>query len=116
MAAGVPVLVGSDNLQDVFCPLGTGRGVENARITAVAGQLVRSDLHSKLVAGITDAAWSVVTGEPGPFEVGTPATFVVHRAHDAPALLRGVDGLRLTVRNGVVVNINEEEVCAPTAS
>jgi len=41
-----------DNLQDVFCPLGTGRPLDNARLAAVAGQLVRNDLHAPLVAGV----------------------------------------------------------------
>lgn len=100
--AGVAVLACSDNLHDVFCPLGTGRAVENARMVAVAGQLTRSDLLGPLVAGITDIAFATVTGAGAGLEPGSPASFVVHRATAPVELLRGTDGLRLSVWNGVL--------------
>lgn len=99
---GVTVVVGSDNLHDVFCPLGTGRAVENARIVAIVGRLTRDDLLAPLVAGVTDAAYATVTGQPGPLQVGSPATFVVHEATTPAELLRGVDRAQLMVTNGCV--------------
>lgn len=100
LEAGVAVLVGSDNLHDVFCPLGTGRAVENARMVAVVGQLTHGELLGPLVGGITDVAFATVTGARAAIEPGSPATFVVHRASAPVELLRGTDGLRLSVWNG----------------
>jgi cytosine deaminase len=106
--AGVPVLVGSDNLHDVFCPLGTGRAVDNARHAALVGQLTRAELLGPLVSGITDAAWATVVGSAGGDDgqavdhagalvPGSPATFVVHEGATPLELLRGGEGLRLSV-------------------
>ena len=99
---GVTVLVGSDNLQDVFCPLGTGRAVENARVVATAAGLTTSELVAPLIAGITDAAYQTVTGTTGQIIVGSPATLIVHNAKSPFELLWGVDGTKFKLTDGIV--------------
>nr|AEX65049.1 putative ammelide aminohydrolase [Rhodococcus sp. Mel] len=102
--AGVGILVGSDNLQDVFFPLGTGRAIENVRLLATAAQLTAPELAGPLIAGVTDIAYATVTGAADALAVESPATLVVHDATSPAELLRGIDGTRITVIDGLLTS------------
>lgn len=99
---GIPITFGSDNLHDVFCPLGTGRPLDNARVAAITTRLVSPELYRCAVAGATDTAWSLVTGESGELTAGTSANFDVYRSNTALDLLQGSDERVAVVRQGHV--------------
>ena len=100
MDAGVTVTVGSDNLQDVFVPFGSGRMIEAARMVALICRLT-SDAHVRaLVSGISAAAWAIQTGDAADLDPGTPATFIVLSGGDPRAVLFGQDEVRISMRQG----------------
>lgn len=103
LAGGVPVLTGSDNLRDMFVPLGTGRVLDLLRIVALTGGVTAPDHLSALMDGATAVGGAVVTGDVGAFEPGTSASFVVFEGADARAVLSGQDRVRLEVINGSLI-------------
>ncbi len=102
MDAGVTVTVGTDNLQDVFVPFGSGSILEAARMVALICGLT-SDAHVRaLVSGITAAAWAIQTGDAAELKPGTPATFIVLSGSDPRSVLFGQDEVRISMRQGVM--------------
>ncbi|MEJ7669613.1 MAG: hypothetical protein WKH97_12945 [Casimicrobiaceae bacterium] len=100
--AGVPISVGSDNLQDVFMPLGTGRILDSARTVALVGQLKSSSEVQALVQGITAEAYQLVTGKPAALQPGSSASMMVFEGKDARAVMYGADAIKLSVLEGKV--------------
>ncbi|MEA2825930.1 MAG: cytosine/creatinine deaminase [Actinomycetota bacterium] len=101
--AGVAVAFGTDNLHDLFNPLGTGRMFEIARQAALVGGVLGEPYAAAVVAGISDLAYQAATGVAAAIEVGSPATFDLLEATNAVDVLRGVDGVAARVRAGLVV-------------
>jgi cytosine/creatinine deaminase len=103
--AGIHVAVGSDNLQDVFVPLGTGRLLETVRTVMLAAQLNRPEWMTALLRGATGVGFKLVTGGAPDLEPGSPATFSVFTGKSPSAVLFGEDEIRITVVDG---NVEEE--------
>ena len=102
LEADVPVLVGSDNLQDVFVPFGTGRLLESARMVALLGGLKSSASIARLIGGITSTAYEFVSGQPAHLEEGSPASVMVFTGQNPRSVLFGDDTIRLVLLNGDV--------------
>lgn len=102
MDSGVELLFGSDNLQDVFVPIGSGRLLEGIRTVALVQRLIDIDAHRVLLGGITNAAYGFVTGEQSDLELDSPASLIVFSGGDARAVLLGDDAVRLEVVNGEI--------------
>lgn len=105
--AGIPVGVGSDNLQDVFVPLGTGRLLETVRTIALAAQLNRLEWMAALLRGATGVGFHLVSGGPADIEPNSSASFSIFTGSSPSAVLYGDDSIRLTVIDG---KIEEETV------
>lgn len=100
LEAGVPVGLGSDNLQDVFVPLGTGRLLETVRTTAIVAGLGRFDLLRSLLHGASGIGYRLLTGDTEELEVGSRASFSVFSGSSPTAVLFGEDAIRLTMIDG----------------
>lgn len=77
-AAGVPILLGSDNVRDPFYPMGVHDPLESLRLAALAAQLNPADW----LAAITDAPARALGLAPQPLKVGAPADFLLFPAPD----------------------------------
>lgn len=100
--AGVPVGIGSDNLQDVFVPLGTGRLLESVRTACLVARLGRLEWMTALLRGATGVGFNLVAGDAIDIEPGSAATFSVFSGASPGAVLYGDDSIRLTVIDGKV--------------
>jgi cytosine deaminase len=103
--AGVPVGIGSDNLQDVFVPMGTGRLLESVRTAGLVAQLNRAEWMEALLVGATGVGFNLVSGGPSEIEPGSSASFTVFSGDSPSAVLFGQDSIHLNVIQG---NIEEE--------
>ncbi|WP_321817686.1 MULTISPECIES: amidohydrolase family protein [unclassified Paraburkholderia] len=86
-ARGIPVLVGSDNVQDAFCPLGTFDPVDALRTGILAAQL--DDPFDKWTDTICRADWLGDAPDSQPTLVGRRADLVVFdtaEVHTWPSL------------------------------
>lgn len=102
LAADVRVLVGSDNLRDLFVPLGTGRVLDLVRLAALVGGVSDDTRLARLLDGAT-AGGQTALGAPLGLAEGAPASFLVLEGQDARAVINGADGVRLQFDPGVVV-------------
>lgn len=100
--AGVPVGIGSDNLQDVFVPTGTGRLLESVRTAILAAHLNRLEWMRALLLGATGVGFNLVSGGSPEIEPGSNASLTVFSGDSAGAVLFGQDSIRLTVIQGKV--------------
>jgi cytosine deaminase len=100
--AGIPVGIGSDNLQDVFVPMGTGRLLESVRTAMLVSQLNRAEWMAGLLRGATVVGFSLVANESADIESDSSATFSVFTGASPSAVLFGEDSIRLTVIEGKV--------------
>ena len=100
--AGIPVGVGSDNLQDVFVPLGTGRLLETVRTISFVAKLNRLELMASLLRGATGVGFNLISGGPADIEQGSAATFSLFSGPSPGAVLYGNDSIRLTVIDGQI--------------
>ncbi len=99
-AAGVPVALGSDNVQDLFFPYGQGNMVEVAFLAALAGRYGGHELAEVLSMATTEGAQ--VLGLPGwGVEVGAAAHLVAFPPVDNFLAMRPTP--RLVLSHGVVV-------------
>jgi cytosine/creatinine deaminase len=77
----IPVLIGSDNVQDAFCPIGTHDPLDALRLAVIAGQLDNPfDVWSQAICR-TD--WVSGTPLPNPTLVGLPGDLTVFPDSDA---------------------------------
>jgi cytosine/adenosine deaminase-related metal-dependent hydrolase len=100
LEAGVPVGLGSDNLQDVFVPMGTGRILETARTTGIVAGLGNFEFLTALLEGATGVGYRLVSGQDDKFVSGSSASFSVFTGSTAPAVMFGDDAIQLTVIDG----------------
>lgn len=77
-AAGVPVLLGSDNVRDPFYPMGVHDPLESLRLAALAAHLDPADWQD----AITEAPARAMGLAPQPLAVGAPADFLLLPAPD----------------------------------
>jgi cytosine deaminase len=99
LAAGVTTLIGSDNLRDVFVPIGTGRMLDNLRMVAISCGVTSPESLTELLAGVTDRGFDAVGGSGAGWEVGTPATFTVFKATQTTSLVNGDERVLLQLVN-----------------
>lgn len=104
--AGVAVGIGSDNLQDVFVPLGTGRLLESVRTAVLTAQLNRAEWMAALLRGATGVGFSLVAKGSADIEADSSASFSVFAGSNPSAVLFGEDSIRLTVIEGRVEEEN----------
>jgi cytosine deaminase len=102
IAAGVPILIGSDNLRDLFMPLGTGRLLDLVRIVALVGRVTSDEALTAVIQGVTNASFAAVTGTPGALIPGSPASLMILQAADVRSLIWGEDGVTGIVIEGEV--------------
>jgi cytosine/creatinine deaminase len=102
LAAGVPVGLGSDNLQDVFVPFGTGRLLEAVRVAILAAQVNRAEWMAAMLHGATGTGYSLIENAPAEIAEGSPAAFSVFSGSSPSAVLFGDDAIRVTVIDGRV--------------
>jgi cytosine/creatinine deaminase len=107
LAAGVPVGLGSDNLQDVFVPFGTGRLLEAVRVAILAAQVNRAEWMAAMLHGATGTGYSLIENAPAEIAEGSPAAFSVFSGSNPSAVLFGDDAIRMTVIDG---RVEEEKV------
>jgi cytosine deaminase len=100
LEAGVRTLIGSDNLQDVFVPIGTGRMIDNLRMVAISCGVTSPGRLSELFAGVTDRAFDAVGGEGEGWEVGSPASFTVFETDQITALVNGDERVSFALDEG----------------
>lgn len=100
LQAGVRVGLGSDNLRDVFVPMGTGRLLESARAAALVGGLCRFDLLQSLLHGASGVGYHLITGDTEEPTPGSKASFSVFSGSSPAAVLFGEDAIRLTIIDG----------------
>jgi cytosine deaminase len=103
VAAGVPVLIGSDNLRDLFMPLGTGRLLDLVRIVALVGRVTTEEGLTAVIQGVTNASYAAVTRNPGAVIPGSPASLMILQAADVWSLIWGEDGVKGIVIEGEVL-------------
>lgn len=81
-AAGVPVVIGCDNVQDAFCPAGSYDPLDTLACMLFTAQLDNVfDQHSALICNL-----AALTGAPAanaPFAAGSPASLVVFPGSDS---------------------------------
>jgi cytosine/creatinine deaminase len=104
--AGVAVGIGSDNLQDVFVPLGTGRLLESVRTAVLTARLNRAEWMAALLRGATGVGFSLVAKGSADIEADSSASFSVFAGANPSAVLFGEDSIRLTVIEGRVEEEN----------
>ena len=97
-AAGVPVLLGTDNVRDPFYPMGIHDPLESLRLAALAAHLTPGDW----VDAITDAPARALGLAPQRLEVGQPADFLLLPAPDVLAAIARPGSLRQVIRGGVL--------------
>lgn len=99
-ASGIPVALGSDNIQDLFFPYGQGNMVEVAFLAALAGQYGRHEQADVLSMATTEGAQ--VLGLSGwKIEIGAPANLVAFPPVEN--LLAARPAPRLVLSGGEVV-------------
>jgi cytosine deaminase len=98
--AGIPVGIGSDNLQDVFVPFGTGRLLETVRMAVLAAQLNRAEWMNGLLYGATSVGFSLIANDSPDIEPGSSASFSVFKGANPDAVLFGEDSIRFFVIQG----------------
>jgi cytosine deaminase len=103
MDAGVPVLLGLDNLQDVFMPLGTPSVLDRARQLAFMARLTDAIYYPRLIQAATDSGFELVSGQRASFAPGAPASLMVFEASTPFEILNGRDRRCLTMMRGSVV-------------
>ncbi len=96
-AAGVPVLLGTDNVRDPFYPMGIHDPLESLRLAALAAHLVPGDW----VDAITDAPARALGLAPQRLQVGEPADFLLLPAPDVLAALARPGSVRTVIRGGI---------------
>ncbi len=96
-AAGVPVLLGSDNVRDPFYPMGLHDPLESLRLAALAAHLAPGDW----VDAITDTPARALGLLPQRLAVGEPADFLLLPAPDVLAALARPGSPRTVIRGGV---------------
>lgn len=81
-AAGIPLLIGCDNVQDAFCPAGSYDPLDTLACMLFTAQLDNVfDQHSALVCNL-----AALTGAPAahaPFAAGSPASLVIFPGSDS---------------------------------
>ncbi|WP_135449794.1 amidohydrolase family protein [Tabrizicola caldifontis] len=77
-AAGVPVLLGTDNVRDPFYPMGVHDPLESLRLAALAAHLDPAEW----LGAITEAPARALGLAPQPLAVGEPADFLLFPAPD----------------------------------
>ncbi len=97
-AAGVPVLLGTDNVRDPFYPLGLHDPLESLRLAALAAHLAPDDW----VDAITDAPARALGLPPQSLDVGAPADFLLLPAADVLTALARPGGPRQVIRGGLL--------------
>lgn len=107
LQGGVRVVLGSDNLQDVFVPLGTGSMLDSVRIAALVGGLTTPQLVSALFSGATTGGYELVHGGPDGIGPESPANLLVFSSPDPLSIVRGDDAIRFTILGGQVSESNE---------
>ncbi len=81
-AAGVPVLIGCDNVQDAFCPAGSYDPLDTLTCMLFTAQLDRVfDQHSQLICNLSALTDSPLTYSP--LAVGSPASLVIFPGSDS---------------------------------
>ncbi len=103
--AGIPVGLGSDNLQDVFVPMGTGRLLETVRTIAFAARLNRIEWMTSLLQGATGVGFNLVAGGPADIAPQSSASFSVFSGSSPSSVLYGDDAIRLTIIDGKVEEV-----------
>lgn len=96
-AAGVQVLLGTDNVRDPFYPYGSYDPIEVLRLATLAAHLTPADW---LDAIATASARAMGLVEPA-IAVGTPADFITVQGADWPEALSGPRAVRQIYRGGV---------------
>ena len=103
LRAGVRVVIGSDNLNDGWYPLGTLNPLDRAFMTLVGGGFEEDDDTDTVWDMVTGGAAQVLGGVAGPLAVGVPGDLVVFGAGDRLAALRSPGGAITTIKSGRVV-------------
>lgn len=94
--AGVPVLLGSDNVRDPFYPLGLHDPLESLRLAALAAHIAPDDW----LDAITAAPAHALGLAPGRLAVGEPADFLLLTAPDVLTALARPGSPRQVIRGG----------------
>lgn len=95
-AAGVPVLLGADNVADPFYPHGGYDALETLRLATLAGHLTPSEW----LGAITHAPARAIGFDLPEIEVGAPANFILIDGKDWDDALRAAPAGREIVRHG----------------
>lgn len=89
-AAGVPIVIGSDNVADAFCPLGAHDPMAALNLAVLAGHL--DPPLDRWLPSITDTAARALGHDPQPI-IGSPATRLrLSHAPDLATLISGRAG------------------------
>ncbi len=97
-AAGVPVLLGTDNVCDPFYPMGLHDPLESLRLATLAAHLAPGDW----VDAITDAPARALGLSPQRLAVGETADFLLLPAPDVLAALARPGVPRQVIRGGIL--------------
>lgn len=96
-AAGVPVLLGADNVADPFYPRGSYDQIEVLRLACLAAHLNPADWLDAITVAPAQAM-----GLPAPrLAVGEPADFILIEGADWDAALRSAHAPRQIIRSGL---------------
>jgi cytosine deaminase len=97
-AAGVPVLLGADNVADPFYPMGVYDMLDVLRTASFAAHLIPGDW----LDAITSAPARALGIEAPEIKVGAPADFILVDGHDWEDALRKPRALRQVLRAGQI--------------
>ncbi|UVI29316.1 amidohydrolase family protein [Paenibacillus spongiae] len=100
LAAGVPVAVASDNIQDPFHPFGRADLVQIATIASYAAHMGGADELRALLRMITEVPAAIMQLEDYGIREGLPASFVIVDARSVQRLFIEESPSRWVVSNG----------------
>ncbi len=105
-AAGVPVLLGADNVADPFYPHGSYDQIEVLRLACLAAHLNPADW----LEAITSAPARAMGLSVPVLDVGQPADFILIEGTDWDAALRSPRAPRQIIRSGIDQNLGRVAV------
>lgn len=106
-AAGVPVMLGTDNVADPFIPFGAYDPLETLRLAWIAGQMAPGDW----VEAITTTPARALGLPPVRIAVGEPADFLLIEGESLEAALRTPGPRRTIFRSGQAMPAGKGESC-----
>ncbi|GAA1789911.1 amidohydrolase family protein [Leucobacter iarius] len=104
LAAGVPVVSGTDNLNDGWYPLGTLNPLDRASMTFWGGSFDDEDEVDTVWDLVSGAAWRALGAGAGDLAVGMPAELVILDAADRAGALRDPGCGLTTIHRGRIVS------------